>query len=164
MRTDSSQFDNDDTTQLPQQPAPTQFEDKFDAIIIMLAINTRFHDIKLHNNTWFDEIIAKLDDAINNAIISKLDNVVTEVTNIVLPLIADQVTTQVSTAIDSHIAELWQKHNNMHNMDNSISTYKQQIDGELTTLRASTKSITDIQDQVNDINTQQCVIRAIELI
>jgi hypothetical protein len=51
MRTDSSQFDNDDTTQLPQQPAPTQFEDKFDAIIIMLAINTRFHDIKLHNNT-----------------------------------------------------------------------------------------------------------------
>jgi len=37
-------FDDDDTTQLRQQPAPAQLEDKFEAI--MQAFNSRFEDIQ----------------------------------------------------------------------------------------------------------------------
>jgi hypothetical protein len=147
-------FNDDDIIQLPQQPTPPQLEDKLEAI--MQAITTIMTRLDDNINTRFDTIIGKLDDAINNAIISKINDVVTEVTDRVLPLIADQVTTQVSTVIYSHIAELRQNH---HNMDNSISTYKQQIDGDLTTLRASIKSITDVQDQVNDIITHVHILQ-----
>ena len=171
-------FDDDDTTQLPQQPAPTQLEDRFEAI--MQAFNSRFEDIQRDNNSRLDEfkheiiakiddanntrydgIVAKLDEAIDNAIINKIDDVVTEVADRVLPLLTGQVTTQVSTAFDSHIAELRQKHTNIHNMDNSISTYKQQIDSELSTLRDSTKSITDLQHQVTDIEQTMNLDQAI---
>ena len=160
--------DTTNTTHPPQQPAPTQLEDKFEAI--MHDNNTRFddftHDIiaKLDdaNNTRFDSIVVKLDKAIDNAIINKIDDVVTEVTDRVLPLLTGQVTTQVSIAFDSHIAELRQKHTNIHNMDNSISTYKQQIDSKLSTLRDSTKTITDLQHQVIDIEqTMKLVDQAI---
>ena len=163
-------FDDDDTTHIPQQPAPTQLEDKFEAI--MKAFNSRFEDIQRDNNSRFDDfkheiiakiddanntrydgIVAKLDEAIDNAIINKIDDVVNEVNDRVLPIIAKQVTTQVKTAIDSHVAELRQKHTNMHNMDNSISTYKQQIDGELSALRDSNKSITDLlRNMIDDKN------------
>jgi hypothetical protein len=106
-------------------------------------------------NNRFDDIIAILDDTIDNAIIGKIDDVVTEVTDRALPIIVDQVKIQVSTSIDSHLSELRQKHTNMHNIDNSINTFKQRIEGDITTFRSTAESVTELQQQVTDIDTSQ---------
>ena len=141
-----------DATQPDANPLDTimqAMKDQFD------AINNRFDDAKLDTKNRFDDIIAKLDVAIDNAIIGKIDDVVTEVTDRALPIIVDQVTLQVSTTIDSHMAELRLKHTNMHNIDNSINSFKQRIEGDMTTFRSTTKSVAELQQQVTDIDTSQ---------
>ena len=165
------EFFNDDDTTPEDDDAPPQPEDKFEALMRAITdiktcldetdtrLGNRLDDIttKLEE---FDDIkrdtknrLDKLDQTIDTAIINKIDDVVNEVTDRVFPIIAKQVTTQVTTAIDSHVAELRQKHTNMHNMDNSISTYKQQIDGELSALRDSNKSINALlRDMIDDKN------------
>lgn len=158
-------FNDDDTT----PGDDTQPEDKFEALMrAITGIKTCLDETDTRLGNRLDDITTKLeeldeikrdtkdrfdklDETIDTAIINKIDDVVNEVTDRVLPIIAKQVTSQVTTTIDSHVAELRQKHTNMHNMDNSISTYKQQIDGELSALRDSTKSITDLlRDMLDD--------------
>ena len=160
-------FHEDDT--IPEgDDAPTQPEDKFEAL--MRAITKRLDESDTRLGNRLDDITTKLkelddiksdtknrfdelDDTIDAAIINKLDAVVKEVTERVQPIIDKQVTSQVTTAVDSHVAELRQKHTNMHNMANSIRTYKQQIDGELSAIRDSNKTINDlIRDKLGDIN------------
>ena len=174
-------FEDDDNILPPQQPAPTQLEDRLDAIMRAMkeqfdainamkdqfdAINTRFDDAKLDTNHRFDDakldtnnrfdaIIAKLDVAIDNAILGKIEDVVTEVTNRALPIIADQIQTQVSTTIDSHMAELRQTHTNMHNIDNSINSFKQRIEGDISSFRSTAETVTDLQQHVTDIDMCQ---------
>ena len=160
-------FHEEDT--IPEgDDAPTQPEDKFEAL--MRAITKRLDESDTRLGKQLDDITTKLkelddiksdtknrfdelDDTIDAAIINKLDAVVKEVTERVQPIIDKQVTSQVTTAIDSHVTELRQKHTNMHNMTNSIRSYKQHIDGELSAIRDSNKTITDlIRDRLGDIN------------
>ena len=96
-------------------------KDQFD------AINNRFDDAKLDTNNRFDDIIAKLDVAIDNAIIGKIDDVVTEVTDRALPIIVDQVNIQVSTTIDSHLSELRQKHSELQQQVNDIDKFQNDL-------------------------------------
>ena len=129
-------FDDDDNTHQPDtnpldvnQPdvSPLDTVNQPDANsldTILRAINKRFDDAKLDTNNRFDDIIAKLDVAIDNAIIGKIDDVVTEVTDRALPIIVDQVNIQVSTTIDSHLSELQKKHSELQQQVNDIDKYQ----------------------------------------
>ena len=145
-------FDDDDNPHQPNinpidtvnQPDANPIDNANPIDTILRAINKRF-----------DNIIAKLDDTIDNAINGKIDDVVTEVTERALPIIADQVKIQVSTTIDSHLSELRQKLNNVHNIDNGINTFTQRIEGDIATFRSTAESVTELQQQVTDIDTFQ---------
>jgi len=78
-------------------------------------------------NKRFDDIIAKLDDNIDKAIIGKIDDVVTEVTDRALPIIVDQVNIQVSTTIDSHLSELRQKHTELQQQVTDIDSRRRTL-------------------------------------
>ena len=56
------------------------------------------------------------------------------------------------------MSELRQTHNNMHNIDNSITTFKQRIEGYITTFRSTAESVNDLQQQVDDIDTHQSTL------
>jgi hypothetical protein len=55
----------------------------------------------------------------------------------------------------STIDDIRAKSTNLHNIDNNINSFKQRIEGHLTSFRSTAESVTDLQQQVNDIDKEQ---------
>ena len=116
-------FDDDDN---PHQPDDDNNPHQPALAVNQPDVNTLDTILRAINNR-FDDIIAKLDDTIDNAIIGKMDDVVTKVTEGALPIIADQVKIQVSTTIDSHLSEVRQKHTDLQQQVTEIDTFQNDL-------------------------------------